>query len=109
MPRDYMPRGAGFCDWCENFKLEFAVAASVLGFSGAEITAVLADLNWAIFDCRSAADATTFATAWVQFRETHLDGSPIAPVGNPPGTTQPALPSGARRRRPASSRACAQR
>jgi len=76
-------------------KLEFALLASALGFTAEQILAFLADLNWVIYNCRSAADAQTNSTAWVQFRDTHLDGDPGTPVGPPPGTTGPAVPSGA--------------
>ena len=93
MPRDYLPTGPGFCDWLENLKLEFAAVAASLGFSGPEITAVLADLSWAIFVCRSSSNAQTFGSSWVQFRDTLLDGNPGQPVGSPPGTTMPALPT----------------
>ena len=71
------------------------MVASTLGFTSAEILAFLADLNWVIYNCRSAADAQTNATAWVQFRQTHLDGDPGQTVGTPPGTTCPAVPAGA--------------
>ena len=94
---DFLPKGrrAALIEWCENFKLEFALLASGLGFSAAEILAILADLNWVIYNCRAAADAQSNASAWVQFRDSHLDGDPGLPAGAPPGSTGPTPPAGA--------------
>jgi hypothetical protein len=96
MPSDFLPNGrrGPLIEWCENFKLEFALIASGLGFSAAEILLILADLNWIIYNCRAAADAQSNSSAWVQFRDTHLDGDPGSQVGVPPNTTGPTPPSG---------------
>ena len=96
MSRDFLPTTIpALCEWCENMKLEFPMVASSLGFTGAEITAALSDLSHAIFVCRSAADAGTFASSWVQYRDTLLQGTAGQSVGSLPGTTMPATPSGA--------------
>lgn len=95
MTRDFLPSQLDArCEWCENMKLEFAQVASSLGFTSPEILAFLLDLSWVIYDCRASKDAQTNGTAWVQFRETHLYGSPAQPVGVLPGTTAPTPPAG---------------
>ncbi len=74
--------------------MEFAAVASGLGFATPELTAVLNDCSWALFDCRAASDASGFASAWVNFRDAHFMGDPNAPVGPLPGTTTPTAPVG---------------
>lgn len=90
LPPYYRPQ---FCEWLENLKIEFAAVASSLGFSGAEITAFLNEINWALFVCRSAADASTFSQSWTVFRDDLLTGDPNVAVGAVPGTTAPAAPA----------------
>lgn len=89
LPPHYRPQ---FCEWLENLKIEFAAVASSLGFTTAEITAFLNELNWALFVCRSAADASTFGQAWTVFRDDLLTGDPNVAVGAVPGTTSPTAP-----------------
>jgi hypothetical protein len=95
MPSDYLPNDAeSLCEWLENFKIEFAAVASSLGFTTPEVTAVLNDCSWALYDCRASADAGTFARAWINFRDAHLHGDPNAPVGPLPNTATPTPPVG---------------
>ena len=95
MPSDYLPPfyKPQFCEWLENWKIEFASVASGLGFSAAEVTAVLTDANWALFVCRSAADASNFGRSWTEYRDGLLNGNPNTPVGSLPGTTTPPQPA----------------
>ena len=94
MPADWMPRdGQSLCEWAENVKVEFPPIGSSLGFSGAEITGVLLDCNYCLFVCRAAADASSFASAWVQARETLLSGNANAGNVTFPNTSMPAQPA----------------
>jgi hypothetical protein len=94
MASDYFPDDIqSICEWLENWKIEFAAVASGLGFSAPEVTAVVNDANWALYSCRSASDADSFASAWVEFRERLLYGDPNNPVGSTPGTTTPTAPA----------------
>jgi hypothetical protein len=94
MPSDYLPQdGESFCEWLENWRVEFAAVASSLGFSAPEVTAVLADASWALYVCRSASDASNYSSAWVQFRDSYLTGDANTPLGGPPNTATPAVPA----------------
>ncbi len=94
MATDYLPNdGESFCEWLENWKVEFAAVASSLGFSTPEVTAVLTDANWALYVCRSASDASNYGSAWVQFRESLLSGDGNSPLGSPPNTATPTIPA----------------
>lgn len=95
MPSNYLPPlyKPQFCEWLENFKIEFGAVASSLGFSGPEVLAVLNDCNWALFACRSAGDASSFGASWTQYRDGLLTGDPNVPVGTLPGTTTPTQPA----------------
>lgn len=95
MPSDYLPPYSkpAFCEWLENLKLEFPMVASLLGFSAAEITAILNDLNWALYVCRSTADASSYGRAWTEFRDGLLTGDPNSPVSAQPTASGPAPPA----------------
>jgi hypothetical protein len=94
MPSDYLPKDTqSMCEWLENWKIEFAADATTMGFTGPEITSVLTDANWALYACRSSADAASFASAWINFRDGLLNGDPNAPVGATPATVTPAAPA----------------
>ena len=85
MPTDYLPQhGQAFCEWLEKWKVEFAAVASGLGFGGPEVTAVLADASGALYACRSAADASSYARRSARCEE---------PSG-PPINSKAATPSG---------------
>ena len=94
MTKDFIPTQLqAFCEWAENLKLEFTALASQLGFTAAEITALLTDLNHAIYACRAAMDAGSFGSAWVQYRKTLMHGDAGQPIGSTPGNTMPAAPA----------------
>jgi hypothetical protein len=96
MPSDYLPNdGESFCEWLENFKIEFAAIAASLGFKPAEIAAILADIDWSLYVCRAAADASSHASAWVQFRESLLSGDGNTPLGSAPLSANPEAPEAA--------------
>jgi hypothetical protein len=76
----------------ENWKIEFAAVATSLGFSAVEITSVLTDANWALYACRSSANAGSFASAWIDYRDGLLYGDPNSPVGATPATALPTAP-----------------
>lgn len=93
MPSDYLPDDIqSLCEWLENWKIEFAAVGSSLGFSAGEVTAVVGDANWALYACRSASDSSSFASAWVEYRDRLLYGNPNDPLGATPGTTAPTVP-----------------
>lgn len=89
LPPHYKPQ---YCEWLENWKIEYAAVASSLGFSAGEITAALTDANWALFVCRSAGDASSFAQSWTVFRDDLINGDPSVAVGAVPGTSTPTAP-----------------
>jgi hypothetical protein len=94
MASDYLPNdGESFCEWLENWKVEFAAVAASLNFSAAETAAVLADADWALYVCRAASDASSHASAWVQFRESLLSGDGNTPLGSAPVSSAPAAPT----------------
>lgn len=94
MATDYLPNdGESFCGWLENWKVEFAAVAPTLNFTAPEITDVLADADWSLHVCRAASDASSHASAWVQFRESLLSGDGNTPVGSAPVSSAPAAPA----------------
>ncbi len=94
MATDYLPNdGESFCGWLENWKVEFAAVAPSLNFTASEITDALADADWSLHVCRAASDASSHASAWVQFRESLLSGDGNTPVGSAPVSSAPAAPA----------------
>ena len=97
MASDYLPNdGESFCEWLENWKVEFGAVAPVLNFKPEEAAAVLADADWALYVCRAASDASSHAIAWVHFRESLLSGDGNTPLGNAPASARPAAPESPR-------------
>ena len=94
MATDYLPNdGESFCGWLENWKVEFAAVVPTLNFTAPEITDALADADWSLHVCRAALDASSHASAWVQFRESLLSGDGNTPVGSAPVSSVPAAPA----------------
>jgi hypothetical protein len=59
------------------------------------VTAIVADIVWSLYVCRAAADASSHASAWVQFRESLLSGDGNTPLGSAPLPANPEAPEAA--------------
>lgn len=84
---------AARCDWFTNWNLEFPMHAAALGFTVAEISAIGNEAAWAIYACACAADAQSYGSAWVTWRNQLLEEDSTDPVGPQPMTVLPSMPA----------------
>ena len=75
MPKESFPTtGAAFVNWLPRFRESFVKQAATLGFTGEEIAAVGADVDWLEYFSRRTEAARAFLAGWMAARDSLRDG-----------------------------------